>query len=665
MATISLSEQDLKDADAFLTAYLSEKIPEADFSAGSVVRDFVVTAVAFVFAYLEKERQTTRDYQSLLTLAQQADSESVADAVNALLSNWFITRKTGEVARTNVTLHFTSPSDVTIPAATRFYRTATLIFVTEQTVVIPANQLVPVVDASGIIVDYTAAVGLVAQGIGVDYNLPPGRFLSTDRFNPYFNYAENQSAILGGTDVESTSALLARAPTAISVRNLVNARSIQTVLQELFPGIERVLTIGFGDPEMLRDFSLEAVTGLRMHVGGHTDIYIKTPIIEVAETGVLGAPYARPDGIICRLEDATKDFTALGVVPGDVLQIRDGLPDSPREYIINTVGVTELTVSERAAFVRATEDTATYVKYSIGTLSPFYQNKLTEQTTGQTSKLISEPGTIVLTGRPHYRINKLEVFPTATPATISYLSLRTNDVPSGNDQYRIINDSPGTAQSAKAVDRLQVDMGSRPGSWSARVTYETLSNYDSVQSYVVNPFQRVLASDPLVKGYNPVYVQLVVGYRLRTGATSALDTVAVAQSVATYINSFDLTNTLDLTGIIQNLRDNFSDVGVIVGIPALTYSLIATDGQLYKYKTKDIVTVRPSYPANNANLTNGAELRTPIAQAEVDPTVSAQAETALSEANTTLALQLDALGVSDRTIIYLTTASDITLVQAG
>lgn len=665
MATISLSEQDLKDADAFLTAYLSEKIPEADFSQGSAVRDFVVTAVAFIFAYLEKERQTTRDYQSLLTLAQQTDSEAVSDAVNALLSNWFITRKTGEVARANVTLHFTNPSDITIPQALRFYRTPTLIFVTEQTITLTANQLVPVVDSSGIIVDYTVDVPLVAQGVGVNYNLPPGRFLSVDRFNPYFNYAENQSAILGGTDVESTSALLARAPTAISVRNLVNARSIQTVLQELFPGIERVLTVGFGDPEMLRDFSSEAVTRLQMHVGGHTDIYVKTPVIEMAETGILGAPYARPDGVICRLVDATQDFTAAGVVPGDVLQIRDGLPDSPREYIVNTVGTTELTVSERAAFLAATEDTATYVKYSIGTLSPFYQNKVTEQTNGQTSRNVSAPGTIVLAGRPHYRIKKVEVFPTGTPATVTLLTDRVNLAPANDDQYRIVNDSPGSAQSAKAVDKFEVYMGARAGSWSARVTYETLSNYDSIQSYVVDPFQRVLASDPLVKGYNPVYVQLVVGYRLRVGATSALDTVAVAQSVATYINSFDLTNALDLTGIIQNLRDNFSDVGVVVGIPSLTYTLVAPDGQIFRYRTKDIVTVRPSYPSNNANLINGDELRTPIAQANVDPTLSAGAEAALAAANTALGLQLTALGVSDRTLVYLTTADDITLTQVG
>lgn len=665
MATISISEQDLKDADAFLTAYLAEKVPEADFSTGSVVRDFVITAIAFIFAYLEKERQTTRDYQSLLTLSQQADSESVSDAVNALLSNWFITRKSGEVARANVTLHFTNPSDVTIPQGVRFYRTSTLIFVPESTIVISANQFVPVVDASGIIVDYTTSIPLVAQDIGVAYNLAPGRFLSADKFSPYFNYAENQSAILGGTDVESTSALLARAPTAISVRNLVNARSIQTVLQELFPGIQKVLTIGFGDPEMLRDFSLEAVTRLRMHVGGHTDIYVKTPVIEVAETGILGAPYARPDGVICRLIDATQDFTASGVVPGDVLQIRSGLSDAPREYIINTVGTTDLTVSERAAFSSATEDTSEYVKYTIGTLSPFYENKITEKSTGQTSRTIATPGVVVLKGRPHYRVKKVEVFATSTPATITYLSNRVNDVPGDDNSYRIVNESPGTAQSAKTVDKFQVYMGNRPGSWSARVTYETLSNYDSIQSYVTDPFQRILAADPLVKGYNPVYVRLNVGYRLRVGATAALDTVAVAQSVATFINSFDLTNVLDLSAITQNLRDDFNDVGVVVGIPTLTYTLVAPDGQLYEYRTKDIVTVRPSYPANNANLTNGDVLRTPIAQANLDPTVSNDAATALAAANKTLGLQLDALGVTDRTLIFLTTADDITLTQVG
>src|SRR3954470_7427247 len=99
MATITIDEQALQDADAFLTAYLKENVPDADFSQGGVIRDFVITAIAHIFAFLEKERKTTRDQQSLLALSTLPEDQGVSDAVNALLSNWFINRKTGRPAR--------------------------------------------------------------------------------------------------------------------------------------------------------------------------------------------------------------------------------------------------------------------------------------------------------------------------------------------------------------------------------------------------------------------------------------------------------------------------------------------------------------------------------------------------------------------------------------
>jgi hypothetical protein len=284
----------------FLTAYLSENIPDADFSEGSALRDFVVTAIAYIFAYLEKERKTTRDYQSLLSLSTLPESESVSDAVNALLSNWFIDRKTGQTARVTATLHFSTYADIPLAPTTRFFRTADLSFVPDTTdgFVIPASQLIPVFNAENVVTEYTATVNLVAEQVGTSYNLPTGRFIQADQFSPYFTYAENQAPIGGGKDVESTAELLARAPTAITVRNLVNSRSIDTVLREEFAGITRVLSTGFGDPEMLRDYSNESVTRLRMHIGGFTDIYVQLPITEIAEAGPLGGVYTRPDNTI-------------------------------------------------------------------------------------------------------------------------------------------------------------------------------------------------------------------------------------------------------------------------------------------------------------------------------------------------------------------------------
>jgi hypothetical protein len=666
MATITIDEQALADADAFLTAYLSEKVPDADFSQGSVIRDFVVTAIAHVFAFLEQERKTTRDQQSLLALSTQPESESVSDAVNALLSNWFITRKTGETARLTGTLHFSQASDVTLSPTTRFFRTTDLIYVPDvpSGYVIPAGTLTPIFNTNNVVIDYTTTVNLRAQKVGTSYNVPPGRFVNSDLFNPFFTYAENTSYVQGGKNIESSTDMLARAPTAITVRNLVNTRSIDTVLRETFAGLVRVLPIGFGDPEMLRDFSSEAVTRLRMHVGGHTDIYVQLPVSEVVETGVLGGVYTRPDNVIATFRDTTADFTASpAILPGDVLKITAGLIDAPREYIINTVSTTVLTVSPRAAFSEPTDESAAYVTYSVGDTAPSYADKRLSATTGQTSRATQTPGRITLTGRPHYRIKRVELYDAAAPAVIEVLTTRVNNVPSPGE-YRVISSTPSNAQSAVAFDEVEADLAGPPahtvGTWMMRVTYDTLVGYQNIQAFVIDPFQRVLASNPLAKGYTPVYISLSIAYRVRYGATAAVDEPAAKQSLATYINTFNLTNTLDLTGMMQHLRDNFPDIGAVISPTILAYQLFAADGQVYAYISKDVVTVYPSYPANGANLSNGLDLRVPISNCDVDPTLPGNA--ALFEAaNKTLNDQLTRLGVSDRTLIYLTSADDISL----
>jgi hypothetical protein len=664
MATITLEEQDLKNADAFLTAFLSENIPDADFSQGSAIRDFVITAVAFMFAYLEKERKTTRDQQSLLALSTLPPDQSVDDAVNALLSNWFITRKDGQTARMTATLHFSAAVDIPLSPATRFYRTTDLIYVPDApaSFVIPASSLVPTFNADNVVVDYTTTVNLVAQNVGTAYNLPPGRFIQTDQFSPFFTYAEQRSAVNDGKDVESTADLLARAPTAITIRNLVNARSIDTTLREEFAGLERVLSIGFGDPEMMRDYSQEGVTKLQMHMGGYVDIYVQLPVSPVTETHTLGGPAARPDNVITILKDTSQDFVALGVEQGNVLRIGTGLPDAPREYIIIDVQTTQLTISPRAAFSEATEENvpATYVTYTIGALAPNYDDKLGATSTGVTSRTIQTPGRVLLQARPHYRISKVEVYDASPSPTIYELSSRVNNAPAAGE-YRVMGLEPAQAQSALTVDQVEVNQTQFSGGpWNVRVTYDTLVGYSDIQSYVTDRFQRILASNPLVKGYTPVYLTVGIAYKLKIGSTTTLDTTAAANDLAAYINSFDLTTTLDVTAIIQYLRDNYPEIGVIVAPTVVTYNLYAPDGQVYGYATQDIVTTYPSYPNNNAQLTNGLALRTPISNADLDPTVPGN-DTLVAAANKTLKDQLTKLGISDRTLIYLTTAEDISL----
>lgn len=660
MASIVVSQQDITLADTFLTAYLTDKITDADFSQGSVLRDFVVKAIAYIFAYLERERKITRDRQSLKSLATLPSGESVDEALDALLSNWFLTRKTGSPAVLTTTLHFSQAVDVQLNPGTRFFRTSSLIFTPNivSSIIIPSSELRPNVNADGSITDYSVTVSLVAAANGTAGNVVPGRFASADPFNGYFLYAENLTQGDGGKGVETSAELLARAPTAISVRNLINTRSIDTVLRDNFT-VDAVRVIGMEDPEMIRDLSTESASNLRMHVGGFVDTYVALARTEVVETLTVGNTFPRPDGLANILRDTTKNFITEGVQPGHVLRINAGLPNTPREYIITLVSEDWVEVQARMPFNKATDELGTFVDYSIGVYAPSYDSVVPLTVgTGQTSRQLVNSGRVILSGRPQYKVVSVEVINPDT--TITLLNPRQNGTPTPGD-YQLVTLVPANAQSAYAVTEVRVDP-SHDGK-PMRVRYETLVGYADIQAYARDQFERVVTANHLIKGFNPVYLSMNLSFKLKAGATDVVDPDDVSKVVADYINAFSPLEVIELSGIETAIRTAFPNIGSILSPVQLTYDLIAPDGQLYKYQTDDIVTLFPKYLSNAAKLTNGVDLRDPIINALLDPTVDATNATLFAEANTKLSEQLANLGVSDRTVRYFANASDIVVQQ--
>lgn len=674
MAIITVSAQDIQFADTFLTTYLQDKITDADFSEGSVLRDFVVKAIAHIFAFLERERKITRDRQSLLSLAALPSGESIDDAVDALLSNWFLTRRTGALGSVTAVLHFSQAIDVELAPTTRFFRTKSLVFLPAitDTLLIPASELRPNANANGEISDFTAIVTLAAAKSGTVGNVDPGRFVSADPFNSAFLFAENVTKGNGGKDIETTTELLARAPTAISVRNLVNVRSIDTVLRESFP-VEAVRVIGYGDPEMVRDFSAESVSGLQMHLGGHVDIYVKLPRVEIVETLTVGGLFARPDGLINILRD-TQPGTLTGgsflsntlpgpVRAGQVLHINAGLPNAPREYLIVGVTADTLEIQPRAAFPAATDEASpapTAVDYTVGNLAPSFDNVVGQgvpRITGQTSRSVRTPGHVTLLGRPQYKITSVEVI---TGASSNPLVTRVNRAPLAG-QFQVITRIPGNAQSALAVTDIVVPIAHE--GLPLRVRYETLLNYADIQNHVQDRFERVIVSNPLVKGLHPIYLNMSMQFKLKAGAIDIVDPAAVKTAIADYINAFDPAETLELSGILRMVRDTFPNIGAILSPVVLNYDLLAPDGQVYSYTTGDLVSILPTGLINSARLTNGSTFRAPLNNADIFP-IDDNSRPLVDAANVELLEQLTNLGVSDRTVTYYANASDITVTES-
>jgi hypothetical protein len=654
MATISPS--DVANAANFLEQYLTDAFPAGDFTKGTALRDFTIGALASIFAYIENEATTIKQMQSLTSVeaATNGDATALRDAVVAIMSNFFVTPKTGSQARGVATGHATQQVDVFIQPAAKFYRTSDLVFTidSDTALFIPASELIPIVDASNTVLEYQFRIPLVAIRTGVEYNIDPGQFVNFDRFNPYVTRVENLTTFSGGQGVETTAELLARAPTAISVRNLINSRSINAVLLETFPTIRSLFVAGMGDPEMQRD--VISVGSTTMHVGGCADIYPLTDLVETTFSGLVGERYARPDGVITMFRDSVGGTFPGTIYPGDILRVTSGIPGAPAVYKIVENLTTELVVSNEVPFSIATDEQvpAGAAGYTIGRISPQFSDLLsnvggTPITTGVTSRYVAKEGRVTLPGGPVMEIIDVAIT-NPDPGEAAFIDpadgavhfpIQVNTTPSESAtpldglQYQVIIHNPTYAQSQKMWMEIVVGTDTNPtrfDGYNLRVRYTTATAIASIDEFVSETTERTVAASQLVRAHNPVVLTIALTYKLKNTAPALLSNDAIAQTIVDYINAFDTTVTpLDTSAIIDVVRTAYPTIGAVLPF-GITYTLLAPTGDAATYLTYDQVTV------DNDKQVAG-------------PTLDAAG--------------LLALGITSRTLRYLASAETITATQ--
>ena len=396
MATIEILEQDRLDAENILEQILKDKV-EGDYAKGTALHDLTITAFSNIFAYLRQEADTTRKRQSLLLLAED-EGDDVDDMVDEILSNFFLTRKTGRESRGVITIYFNqlpaTGASIVIPPNVLFYRTSTLTFKpdTDTALSYSASSMSRVTTSTGVsglyapVVEYALRIPVIASSSGANYDIDPGTFISWQLRHPYITRVENTSKFSGGSDKETTTEMLARAPTAISVRDLNSARSIDAVLREEFSEVDNLFVAGMGDPEMMRDLITEEATNLWIHAGGYTDIYLNNPLAQAQEyTAVIGSAFTDPRPGYYVLRDATLtsfltpngDLTAK-VEQGFITTVYNNLASEPNQYIIREVTDYGVIVSSRTPLPRAlpTSEASFNADASVGIISTGATNRL-------------------------------------------------------------------------------------------------------------------------------------------------------------------------------------------------------------------------------------------------------------------------------------------------
>ncbi len=654
-AQITVTPQDVTLAANFLQQFLTDTVEEGDFTDGTALHDLAVNALAAVVAFLRKDAALIRQMQSLVTVQQAvdvSDTDALKDAVTGILSNFFIAPKSGRKARGYAIGHSSRQVDIFVPVTTKFTYSQGLVFVVDNadTLLIPAAQLVPIVDADQSVLDYEFRIPLVAAQTGDAFNVEPGLFASFDRFSPYVTRVAVTTKFSGGKGPETVAEILERAPTAVSVRNLVNDRSIEATLEDNFDGIESVLVVGYGEPEMQRDIVPAVAPHLKFHVGGMTDIYLRTALVETEFVGVVGDLFARPDGVAIMFRDSSQNFTAGSPVQsGDVIHVTAGLATVPAEFlVVEVLDSTTLMVSERSPFPVATDEAnpPTTVSYTIGRVGPTFNDIRSALgglplVTGVTSRQTSTSGRITLPGGPIMDILDVAIVDPAIgeasfKSSLDGLVHFPNQVnttpaqaatPTAGLQFQTVVHAAPYAQSVLQWMEIVVGTDSLPArfdTYHLRVRYRTLASFGAIDSFVRGRRERITAAFQLPRGHHPVAVRMNVQYSLKATATTTLDDAVVAQTVVDFINAFDTQAApIDVSAITQLLRNTYPTIGVIEPI-TIDYDLRAPTGDVMSYSTTDVV-----------RITAAKQVSGP-------------------------ALDLDDLGVTDRTLRYIANVAGVT-----
>jgi len=642
---IEISATDVSDATTFLEELLTESIPNGRFTKGTALRDLVINALAFIFAQIRKDNGDVKAMQSLLTapnLATGGDVDrdrAVTNAVDAILSNWFLTRKSGFFARGLLTIQVAKKQDYLLPGNNRFLFDRNRAFYPDvidptQTVIITAADLRAVQAADGTVTGYTFQQRVIAARTGAAYNVPPTTWLAGRQFSPFVQKIFSVELFGGGKNQETSTEAIARSNNAIAVRNLINPRSLSATLREKYSNIRNMVSIGMGEPEMQRDLKVETASGINLHVGGFFDVYLDLPRTTTTFEGQLGGRYTRPDNVINVFRDSLiPDWTTTAVRLADVLRISAGLSDVPRDYVIKEILPTELRVSTANPFSEATDETPSTVSYYIyrPVFGPDIQilPVIGVNINGQTSRKVQTANKLTLPGGAHYDILDVAVIdPDPGDPNINlgdgfvHFPIRTPDAPlpvvsAEHLEYHVQNNDPPSAQSMISFEELSLI--STYNLKTVRVNYETVVGLGAIHDFLRDRFERVLCANALAKGFIPVYLSAVIPYRIRPTAAIAPDVGAMRTAVVNLINNFDPNDVIDVSDLTTTVRDADANVGTVFAFD-ISYKLIAPDGRALQYQTSDLVTLDSSKLVIDTDFLNNT-LNNPLAQCISDRTV--------------------------------------------
>lgn len=599
---------DVLEAELILQQILQAQYPDMDLREGTALRDKVIRPLASGLALLKK----SSDYYFVQNTIKNIDDQTPDEILDSIMSNWFINRITGTYATISARLFFARPKNVSLPSSVYFSTDNTLRFFPASNLSFTSAQMTYDVDSQEYYIDLT----LGAENPGTDYNISSGSLLYFTNFDPYFLHGEINFLQTSAGNTETNTEFISRSASAISTRNLINIPSIDSILQSNFTTTPSIQSIGMGDPEMVRDFvqvTIPSVSGTTwLHLGGVVDVYCRVPLsmavqqftadsggnilitapaYNIQRSQVSGGSIA--DSIPFLLNQAVTSITRTsttatvttpsphGYSTGTLVTISGALPAGYNgTFTIVNTGANTFTYT--VVNTLSTPATGTILAgvpypYTIANLNTYNSTVTLVQSgnivTGTSTNHGYQVGRYVkISGANQVQYNGTWLITAVSANTFTYTITGSPASPAtGVITANYVNQIADFGFSSKQA--LQIAFGVGQANQSASFTLYEFNGLNDIESFMIDPTNKVLCGDYLGRGFN-IYL-LDFNIIVYNGPTP--DQTACALVIETYLAALIPGQTFVMGDVISALS--------VAGITGIQTPIALT----YKYYHRDLL----------------------------------------------------------------------------
>ena len=553
------------------------------------------------------------DYVFAQNSLHTVDDTTPVDLVDGLLSNWFLTRQLGTRSVISARIYFARQKNTAINSGVyfstdnvnKFYPTEALSYSASAMAFDSFNN------------EYYLDIDLMAEQEGSTYNIGSGSLLYFTNFDPYFLRAEINFLKSASILSESNSKFISRASTAISTRNLINSPSIDYNLRAAFNYIPRLVSIGMGDQEMIRD-QIKVVfdPGTPVQItSAHYNGSVITVVLpnhgynngqEIQMTGITPTGY---NGVypISVLSSTTFTYTPL-VSYGEVASTANAMVcTATTPTLIHTGGVVDVYCTEKlanavvqltldefgkseltgpifSAFRSAVSGGDEEDTLNVNDTSPYIISHKNTQSKNIYSISVDEFNVTLTLPHHGYTVGRYFKIIDAVPSSYNGTWLITGILNKDQFTYKILDTPTSGFVSGRSLfvipyedfgfsqkQLLTLDFGVPNANKTVSMQLGYFQNLDSIQTYLDSPANRVVCGDYLARGFN--------FYNLTVGITSYTETYpdsAVAASIVeSYLSGLGIGEMLVISDMVAQLR-----LGGIINIqnpPSVTYKKYTRD----------------------------------------------------------------------------------------